>query len=354
MVQMNIIIIIGSPVLGGLERVAFNLSKWFCTQPGCHSTVIALSGTDYNAFDTTGYDYIELSEGQTIRKLRKAIKYKHPDIVLTMSVPSCIYTVPALLGLGIKHVVSERNDPNHFAGRTITRIVSRCLLRFADAYVFQTRQAQAYYGGNIAKNSVVIHNPLYKLFDISNLSLNSHRREIVSVGRLNPQKNFPMLIEAFSMIQKSFPLYRLIIYGEGPRRTELEGLIKSLGLENSVFLPGSTIDVLDKIKDATLFVLSSDFEGMPNALMEAMSLGLPCISTKCPCGGPEELIHDNHNGILVPVGDKKALSEAMIDLLNNDEKRNRLGNAAKKIRESHSMDKICHQWYDYFMGLIIQ
>ena len=170
---------------------------------------------------------------------------------------------------------------------------------------------------------------------------------IVTTGRLNKHKNHSLLICAFKRIVAFFPDYRIIIYGEGPERLNDEILIRKLGLQEYVLLPGTTNNVPEKIYKASLYVLTSDFEGMPNSLMEAMALGLPCISTDCPCGGPRELIVSGKNGMLVPVGDEDALANAMKKLLNDERYAIELGKNAMKIREELSMDIICRKWYEY-------
>lgn len=352
---MKIVIIIGSAGLGGLERVSLSLMKWLNAQRGCHATIVALSKTKNNRYNIEDDTFVELEGSNTVKMLRKYIKHEGPDIVLTMSVPLCLYTVPALLGLGVKHVISERNDPAHFAGKTITKLLARTLMRIADGYVFQTSQAQQFYGGSIAKKSVIIHNPLLKIpNEILETKYEERRKEIVTVGRLNKQKNQQLLIEAFASLNKDISDYTLIIYGEGPERDNLQKIIDEKELQQRVFLPGSTNDILCKIKDATMFVLSSDFEGMPNALMEAMSLGIPCISTDCPCGGPRELIRLEENGILVPVNDKDALVCAMKKLLENVELREKIGNNALMINNTHSSERICSQWLEYFNKIVVK
>ena len=349
---MRIIIIIGSAGLGGLERVSLNLGKWFCEQKDSHATVVALSKPKYNKYNLEEADFVELEGRHKVLSLRRYVKKHKPDIVLTMSVPLCLFTIPALIGLGVKHVVSERNDPAHFAGKFSTKIMARLLMRLADGYVFQTKEAQDYYGGSIARHSTVIHNPLLKLPKNGFESKAGSAKEIVSVGRLNKQKNQQLLIQAFAEISSEFPAYTLKIYGDGLERNVLQQLIDDLNIQEKASLPGTTTEILDRIKTASLFVLPSNFEGMPNVLMEAMSLGLPCISTDCPCGGPRELIRNGENGILVPVGDKQALKNAIRSLLTDKDYQHRLGSNALAIRQTHALDVICRQWYDYFLHIL--
>ena len=186
---MNVVILIGSLGLGGAERVSLNLANWLSKQEGVKATIVALSGTKGESYPTEGYDYIELNSRKSILALRKAVKAIRPDVVLTMCTPLCVYTVPALLGLKAKHIISERNDPAHFAGRALTRIVSRALMRLADGYVFQTGDAQAFYGGSIARRSVIIPNPLFNVEKMPKEAYSGpDTKTIVSVGRLNKQK----------------------------------------------------------------------------------------------------------------------------------------------------------------------
>ena len=158
---------------------------------------------------------------------------------------------------------------------------------------------------------MIIPNPIEKI------SIGKVKKEkvIINVGKLMDQKNQKLLIKAFSKIADKYPEYKLKIYGEGPKRKELESLVKELGLSEKVEMPGWTPDIFDKVAAAELFVLSSDYEGLSNALLEAMMLGVPCISTDC--AGSNEIIRNNINGILVPAGGLKELVSAMQRILND-------------------------------------
>lgn len=350
---MRIVFSIAHITIGGAQRVCINLIKWL--QKNTSSEILLLVGSklvvDDLQYDVTGINHKYLPKGtiNKIKYIRREVKKFHPDIYVTFGVPSCLFDIPATIGLMLRHIVCERNDPAHFAGKTSTKIVSRLLMRLANGYVFQTKGAQDYYGGNIARNSVVIPNPV---FDVENLPTEPYNGEstktIVSVGRLNPQKNYLMLINAFKIISEKHPEYRLIIYGEGPERAKEEALIRELNIEDRVLLPGTTKNVYDSIHKASIFVLSSDFEGMPNALMEAMVMGLPCISTDCPCGGPSDLIRNNEDGILIPVNDKNALVNALEYMIDNPEKAKQMGKNAMDIRKRLSVDSVCSMWYSYF------
>ena len=173
------------------------------------------------------------------------------------------------------------------------------------------------------------------------------KKVIVNVGRLSKQKNHTLLINAFKDIVEKYPEYKLVIWGEGKEREALTEYIKNKGLSEQVSFPGNTSNVIAEIYDNALFVLSSDFEGMPNALLEAMALGLPCISTKCPCGGPEDIITDHHDGILVPVNDKAALVHAMDEIISDPAIASKLSHNAFAVRQRHAIDTICKKWFDF-------
>lgn len=197
----------------------------------------------------------------------------------------------AITGLHIPLIYSERNDPNRVNQRKVDKIYRKIVEHRADEFVFQTTGAQKCYPKKVQKRSVVILNPL----DVTGFPTHDftvEKKEIVTVGRLEPQKNQKLLINAFSELAKDFPDYTLIIYGEGSLRNELENYIISKGLQSKVVLPGVKNNIQEYIKDASLFVLSSDYEGIPNALIEAMAIGLPCVSTDCSPGGARELIAD--------------------------------------------------------------
>ena len=166
--------------------------------------------------------------------------------------------------------------------------------------------------------------------------------KIVSVGRLDAQKNQKMLIDAFAKMKEKFPNYKLYIYGEGSLRTQLSKQIKMLGLSGNVILKGNVLDIHSQIADASMFVLSSNYEGLSNALLEAMMMGLPCISTNC--AGSDEVIVDGINGVLVPVGNVDALSAAMIKIADDKSFAHRIGLVARNTAEVFKTENVMEQW----------
>ena len=355
----NIALLCASLSRGGAERVLISLAKYFKNN-GYDAKIITSYKVDNEYEIPEGIKRINLtgkinSSGNfisrtfgSIKELRKTIKKEDIDILIIMGTPNCIYGITGSIFTKAKVIVSERNDPRHFTGKRSTKFLSRFLMKFADRFVFQTEDAKKFYDKQLKGRGTVIHNPIL-VDNLPEFFTGDREKTIVSMGRLNPQKNQKMLIDAFAEISEKIPEYKLIIYGEGSLRNDLESQIKELHLEDKISLPGNFLDVHERIKKASLFVMSSDFEGMPNALIEAMALGLPCISTDCPCGGPKELIENNKNGVLVPVNDESALVKQMLKIINNKEYATSISKEAVKIKNHLDIKNIGKQWEDYII-----
>ena len=163
-------------------------------------------------------------------------------------------------------------------------------------------------------------------------------------------KNQLLLIRAFARIADKLP-HRLELYGapdpEGKTASELKQYVQEQGLEQRVFFMGTTAHPEKVLKTAACFVLSSDYEGLPNALLEALCMGVPCISTDCPCGGPAEVIRDQENGLLTPVGDEEALAKAILAIVSDKACARRLSENALRLKERFSRERICGEWEEF-------
>lgn len=338
---------------GGAERVVANLANEFDKRG---DKVIIYTPTDNKSFyklndsiKIIGENY-SVSKKKIIRQIilgvngirlwfaySKRIKKEKPDVIVSFLTETNIIALTHK-NKGCKVIVSERNDPTK-RNKLIQRIIQYLYPR-ADVLVCQSQKIAKYFN---SKNTVVIPNPI----DSSILPepfYGNRRKTVVGVGRLMGQKNFANLINAFSILPKKLSDYTLEIYGEGVLRTELQDLIQGLKFERRVKLMGAHKDVLERIKDASLFVMSSDYEGYPNALAEAMSIGLPVICTDFYSGTARELIRDN-NGLIVPVGDSTIMAQAIANLLLNPEKREVLSKENLKIRDRFSIKNIADMWY---------
>lgn len=266
-----------------------------------------------------------------------------------MSQPNLELLMVSLFNKQGKKYVSVRNTMEYEYSGNKKQLLVRLLFPKASGVILQTNENKKWFEErNIKINSRVIPNQVAAQF--FDRSFSGERKDIVSVGRLEEQKNQKLLIRAFNRI-KDQTEENLIIYGKGTLRDELEGLVAELKLENRVFLPGVTENVPEKIIGSRLFVLSSDFEGMPNALLEAIALGIPSISTDCPCGGPGEIITEGENGFLVPVGDEIALAEKMKYVLSLSESEiARISQNAKNTAERYRPEIIFRQWEEYLLS----
>jgi len=285
-----------------------------------------------------------------IARLQKYMKSRKDVDRYVVMLPKTTVMMLALAGnTRAKIIASERVDPATYGAR-MQKMLKHYAKR-ADGFVFQTEDARAWYGDAVKNcRAEVIPNAINPDF-IRPRYVGERIKRVVAAGRMTTQKNFALLINAFSKVANEFPEYMLTIFGEGPERQNLEAQIKKLGIEDRVSMPGHTDHMPEELEKSSLYVLSSDFEGMPNALMEGMAVGLPCISTDCPCGGPKFLIQDGKNGILVPVGDVDKMAEAMKALLIDEEKRNALGKEAATVQERLAPEKIYKQWEEFIVNV---
>lgn len=357
---MNISIFIGGLGTGGAERVVCNLSNFLSQR---HNVTIITVGDVTSSYKlNSDVQHISLSENlnnnhfvvkniKRIIKLNKIVKNQSQDIFLSfLPVPSFMLLF-LRKKIKVPIIVSVRNDPKIEYASKIFNVLMRFLYPRADGFVFQTEEAKNYFNIIKIKTSEVIPNPINEDF-INQCFTGDRKKKIVAVGRLTQQKNHMLLIDAFAQVADKHSEYKLIIYGEGPLRFELKNRIKELKMEDKIQLPGNVNNIKDHIIDATLFVLSSNYEGMPNALMEAMALGIPVISTDCPCGGPKYLIKNNQNGLLVPVNDCYQMSAAIEKVLSNNDYSRVIGKEAAQIAKELNPRNIYEKWEKYITDSI--
>ena len=341
---------------GGAERVIANLANTLA-EDGCETTLITSFPVDKEysidkkvrrlLLEDHEFRQSRLKRNVTrISKLRKICKEEKPDIMISFMEEPNFRAILATRGLPVKTLVSVRNDPNkEYAGK-LGWFVGKILLPMADGCVFQTSDAQKWFPKRLQKKSRIIYNAVKEEF--YQVECTPVRGEIVTCGRLTEQKNHKLLIDAFAEVQKIYPFATLKIYGEGVLREKLQNQIESLNLNEKVFLMGATNDVAKALQTADLFVLSSDYEGMPNALMEAMAAGVPCISTDCPCGGPRELFGEDASDKLVPCNDSAQLAEAICKVLETTKD----GMTEKRHAETFKPDRVNQMWKDYVHDII--
>ena len=355
----KILFYIDSMQKGGANRVMANLSTYFA-QKGYQVVLVndimpSNIAPEYTIDDRIRRRFLCGNDGfptksnwKRIGKLRTILREEEPDAVVSFMGPPNIRMLLAAFGIKCRKIVSVRNDPYREYGSTwIHKVLAGYIFRLADGCVFQTVEASKYFPMSIRQRSVVIYNPVLGDFYQVRPSIEPHN--IVTVGRLEEQKNHELLIKAFARIADSIPLDNLIIYGEGQLRPHLNEIIAQYKLTERVVLAGSQSDIPNLLCKAKCFVLSSDYEGMPNALMEAMAAGVPVVSTDCPCGGPRTLIQNKEQGILVPVGNEILLSEAIFTILDNPTLHDRMSVEVRKRAEDFKPEKVFAMWEEYLL-----
>lgn len=343
---------------GGAERVMAILASG-CADLGADvSLVVVREGKQtYPVSEKVHFfqiqeDHAKFRVLSRIRCLHKVIKESSAEALIPFLPIISVYTMLANIGVGKKMIMSERADPGRsiFApnvkmkdriGNLLMRKIG--LFRLADWMVFQTPDAQSWYPKSIQKKSCIIPNPL----DTSHLPsrfAGERDKRIVAAGRMSEEKNFPMLIRGFAEFRKSFPEYKLVIYGEGKQRADLERLCVDLHIEDAVSMPGFVSNLSEEIVDAAMYISTSNHEGISNSMLEALGMGIPTIVTDCPVGGARMFVRTDENGILIPMEDHAALVNAMTKIASDPAYAEKISANAEKIREELAAERICTQW----------
>lgn len=341
---------------GGAERVIANLASQFskygdevgivCSFAKPNEYEVHSNVKRYVLEQPNCQNFFLIRNIRRVRLLRKIIKQECPDVLISFMAEPNYRALIATMGLRTKNIISVRNDPKREYGGAHGKLLAKWLLPLTDGCVFQTEEAKLWFPKRLQKKSRIIFNAVKPAFYGVKWEPGEGKR-IVTFGRLSEQKNHPLLIEAFTTIANEYPDTMLFIYGEGALRNELQQQIQENGMAERIQLCGNTTEVAAELSRSYIFVLSSDYEGMPNALMEAMTVGVPCISTDCPCGGPKSLIVNGENGLLIPVGDVQALTQAMRRLLDDQKYAKNISSNAKKSSNRFHPDLVFDEWCNY-------
>ncbi|MGI6713438.1 MAG: glycosyltransferase family 4 protein [Bacillota bacterium] len=364
---MKIAIVIGTMGgYGGAERATAYLANGFADKK---NEVHLITCYNYHSKDTVYHisdkvDFIRLNQDINVNRIKrffigislvrdKLLEIK-PEIVVGITSYYGVLSVLALKNTRIPVIIAERNNPDSLDRlHSFEKAIFRYFYRHkADGAVFQTKDIKRYYYQSDDPKGAVIPNALMTTNLPAPKATLTINNRIVSVGRLTAEKNIPLLIEAFAEVHKKHPEYSLTIYGEGNLRIILESMVKSLGLTEHVFFPGTVSNIFEVYENSQLFVMSSDNEGMPNALIEAMAMGMPVISTDCKGGGAAYLIDNSVNGLLVPNRDRDALAIAINKLIEQPELAWQMSREAIKIREKLDADTICNKWLSFMNEII--
>lgn len=341
---------------GGAERVMLNLAKGFSEKGIKVDLVLAKAEGPFIHHIPKGVRIVDLKAKRTLYSLPSLVQYiraEKPKALLSTMYHANIIAIWAKiiarvpLRLAIREAITTSFSirfEQSVRGRWIIPILIRKFYKYADVIIAISQgvaQDLKKFAELPQERIQVIYNPidLSKALSLADEYIDhpwfrSNHYVILGVGRLDPQKDFDNLIRAFALVKRSYPA-KLMILGEGKERPKLERLIKDLGLEEDVSLPGFVDNPYKYIRRSSVFVLSSKYEGFPNVLVEAMALGTPVVSTDCP-SGPAEILENGKWGKLVPVGDPKALADAINQTLeHNNLDRKLLQERAKEFSLEH-------------------
>lgn len=333
---------------GGAERVAIALASYF-VQNGYHFTFLLTKDKGVKYPIPSGVTVVDDIAGPSVRPLQQILYIRdamkaNPQATFISFLPhQNMYTLIASIGLSNKVIVSVRNDPRFdFPDNVVLSRVRDILYRKASIIVFQTKTQMELLPHALQAKGIVILNPISS--SVPEPYTGTRRKVIVTSGRLEEQKNHAMTIQAFAQFHKSHSDYTLEIFGEGSLEIELRHLAEELDVADFVFFKGFSSNALEHVRTASVFVMSSRFEGLSNSMLEALSMGVPIVCTRCLGGGAEAVIEDGLNGLLVDIDDVEAEVAALTRLVDDSTFANAVSREAAKLRDILSLDKIGDKW----------
>lgn len=346
--KSKIVFVIPNMTGGGTERVISLLSGEY-SRRGYPVAVMQFAGYEHAyELDERVEDFSvgkqsrgnPLTWGRRLLNMRRYFK-ENPDChIFAFAVMGAVFSAIATIGMKRPFLVAERSSPDSCHMRRLRNWA----YRRADVITFQTADGSGYFPEDIAKKAVIIPNPVDAAIPLRYEGERS--KKIVAVGRLHKEKNQALLLEAFADFRKQRADYELHIYGQGELEEMLKAYAEELGIAGSVVWHGFTERVKEEIVDSRMFVLSSDYEGISNSMLEALAMGIPTIATDCPIGGARSFIEDGVSGLLVPVKDRRAMAEAMLKVARDDALAERLSVNGAKVREKYSLDKIAERFLE--------
>lgn len=361
--DIHILFLISSLQKGGAQRVLVNLANSFYKK-GYEVTIVTQykAEEEYEIEEGIKRVFSEISSDRITSKrivnfirrfvnLRQIWKELKPDVIISFIGKNNLMSILTSRFLNIPVVVSVRGEPHEEYASNFIWKGANFLFSFASGVILQTEMGKDMFAKRVQKKAVVLQNPINEKF-IRPIYTGERESTIISVGRIDENKNHRLLIDAFSDIAEDYPSYKVVIYGEGESRSKLQNLVKEKGLEDRVLMPGSIDEVAQFVERSKIFVLTSNTEGMPNALIEAMVLGVPSISTDCPCGGPRELITDGGNGFLIPVNGRAELAEKLKLLIEDEELYKRVSLNARKLADKLNPTAVFETWENYILSII--
>ncbi|MCK8816305.1 glycosyltransferase [Natroniella sulfidigena] len=369
----KIIIFIPYLICGGAQRVVINLLKGF-DKLEFDLTLIVVDKEGLFSFQISEeVQFIELEKDRVLTsvfELAKIFKEQNPDIIFSHLNYANIIAVMAAKLARVKSKIIVTEHSNYLAGKKKNKIRKK-FFDFLLKMTYKLTDKIVTVSDGVAKSLKLagfegekydfktIYNPIVttELFEKKNNEVkhswinNPDIKVIIAVGNLREAKDYPTLIKSFSIAKKKVNNLKLIVLGEGKKRKELEKLISELELNDDIELIGFVDNPFAYMSKADLFVLSSQWEGFGNVIVEAMACGCPVISTDCPYG-PNEIIDNGENGILTSVGNEKEIAEKIILLLTNEDLRINIRMNGLKRAKDFKVRKITNKYKNLFDEII--
>ena len=360
---MNVVFVTSSIGYGGAEKIMSFVAD-FLSKNG-HSVVIL----NLNAVPVYVNEYTQsFNENIKVISLEKCNRNKHrfriqniisvvkeykADIMVAFTMFPNFYAEIVALLTGIPAIMSERGNPYITFSKSLKDRIIYNIINQSKGGVFQTKEASLFYGKRLRKRSIVIPNPIsLKNTTIPIIAMQDRRKTVVSVGRFqNVQKRYDVMLKAFQRFSQRYPDYTLKLYGSGEDEVLIRNWINELNISDKVELPGAIKNPIEHIYKDGIFVITSDYEGIPNALLEAMAVGLPVVATDCSPGGARLLIQDGENGQIVPTGNYEAVTTALSRYADDMEFAGYCGNNARKVLQTFAPSVIGEQWEAYIMTI---
>jgi GalNAc-alpha-(1->4)-GalNAc-alpha-(1->3)-diNAcBac-PP-undecaprenol alpha-1,4-N-acetyl-D-galactosaminyltransferase len=360
---MKILFLVSSLGAGGAERVATTLCNAWSTRGDQVTIIPTYSGGGVPFYELHGnVELVNLAEvagtapkglcsyARRLILLRGLIAKRRPDVIVSFLANVNVAAILATVFMHVPLIVCERNDPSSRSPFDVWELACRLTYCFADMLTVQTEavatKAGRLYPG-LTKISV-IPNPLSEGVLKTKIVKKGQRRILLTIGRLVDQKQLDKVITAFASLAPRFTDWDMHIYGDGPLKTVLARQVEEGGLQERISLKGSTKEPWDVMAGADAFVMTSKYEGFPNALLEAMGTGLPCVVTDCP-SGPREITSNGRDAVLVPLGDNRRLVDALARVMSSEDLRAALGSQAREsVMRRFSLAAVIRRWDEVF------
>lgn len=354
--KKNILFVTPSMGYGGAAKMLNFVSESLAERGHC-VTVANLkhtNGFERSFSENVHYVCLETTEKRGFKRLEqiKAVKRlareTSADVLVGFNLfPNVIVSVVGRM-TGIPSIMSERGDPRFIKEQSRVSSLLLKLVNKCSGGVFQTEGAKEFYGKRLRERGRVIPNPIFVDGELPSVAQSERTKTVVSCGRFdNVQKRYDVMIDAFARFSAEHPEYTLRLFGTGPDEALVRGFVQEKGITDKVSFMGMTTQPMQDIAGDGMFIITSDFEGISNALLEAMAVGLPCVSTDHTPGGARLLITDHENGLLAPIGDAEKLAAAMGEFADDAELAEACGREARKVTERFAPERIIDMWESY-------